>query len=50
MLSEKDDMPKLEYLGTPIYLPLSVDVEYVKQFRKDTKTKELAFVGRRERA
>ncbi len=48
--SEKDDMPKLEYLGTPIYLPLSVDVEYVKQFRKDKKTKELAFVGRRERA
>ena len=48
--SEKDDMPKLEYLGTPIYLPLSVDVEYVKQFRKDKKTKKLAFVGRRERA
>ena len=48
--SERDDMPKLEYLGTPIYLPLSVDVEYVKQFRKDKKTKRIAFVGRRERA
>lgn len=48
--SEKDDMPKLEYLGTPVYLPLSVDVEYVKQFRKDKKTKGIAFVGRRERA
>ena len=47
--SERDDMPKLEHLGTPIYLPLSVDVEYVKQFRKDVKTKEIAFFGRMER-
>lgn len=47
--SERDDMPKLEHLGTPIYLPLSVDVEYVKQFRKDVKTKEIAFFGRTER-
>jgi len=48
--SEKDDMPKLEHLGTPVYLPLSVDVEYVKKFRKGTKTKEIAYVGRKERA
>ena len=48
--SEKDDMPKLEHLGTPVYLPLSVDVEYVKQFRKETKTKEIAYIGRAERA
>lgn len=47
--SERDDMPKLEHLGTPIYLPLSVDVEYVKQFRKEVKTKEIAFFGRMER-
>lgn len=48
--SEKADMLKLEQLGTPIYVPLSVDVDYVKQFRKDTKTKEIAYVGRKERA
>lgn len=48
--SERDDMPKLEYLGTPIYLPLSVDVEFVKKFKKKKKTKGTAFVGRRERA
>ena len=30
-----------------IYLPLSVDVEYVKQFRIPEKTKEAAFCGRR---
>ncbi len=47
--SERDDMPKLEHLGTPIYLPLSVNVEYVKQFRKEVKTKEIAFFGRMER-
>lgn len=29
-----------------IYLPLSVDVEYVEQFKKDTKTKKVAFAGR----
>lgn len=47
--SERDDMPKLEHLGTPIYLPLSVDVEYVKKFRKEQKTKDVAFFGRTER-
>lgn len=29
-----------------IYLPLSVDVKYVEQFRKDKKTKKIAFAGR----
>lgn len=29
-----------------IYLPLSVDVEYVEQFKKDKKTKKVAFAGR----
>ena len=35
----------VKHLGTPIYLPLSVDVEYVKQFRAE-KTRETAFAGR----
>ena len=44
-----ETMEKVRHLGTPVYLPLSVDVEYVKQFRTE-KTRETAFVGREERA
>ncbi len=40
---------KMEYLNYPIiYLPLSVDIEYVEQFKRP-KTKENAFVGRPEK-
>ena len=53
--SERADMPKLEQFGKrfnkdwkSILLPLSVDVEYVKQFRKQ-KTKDVAFCGREQR-
>ena len=41
---------KVAHLGTPIYLPLSVDVDYVSQFRVSKKTKEIAYVGRKEKA
>lgn len=37
---------KVSHLGRAIYLPLSVDVEYVKQFRVEKKTEHLAFAGR----
>ena len=37
---------KVAHLGKAIYLPLSVDVDYIKQFRVEEKTKEAAFVGR----
>lgn len=37
---------KVAHLGTPIYLPLSIDVEYVKQF-KTAKTRKIAYAGRR---
>ena len=37
---------KVAHLGTPIYLPLSIDVEYVKQF-KTAKTTKIAYAGRR---
>ena len=47
--SLRDDLRHFRALGTPIYLPLSVDVEFVKQFRTE-KTEEIAFVGREERA
>lgn len=53
--SETADMPKLEQMGKDngknwkcILLPLSVDVEYVKKFRKP-KTKDVAFCGRKQR-
>jgi len=39
---------KVEHLGRAIYLPLSVDVLYVAQFRTE-KTKKRAFVGRSEK-
>lgn len=42
----KDTMPKVRRYGTPVYLPLSVDVDYVKQFKTE-KTKDIAYVGRK---
>ena len=39
---------KVAHLGKAIYLPLSVDVEYVEQFKRP-KTREVAFVGRRSK-
>lgn len=44
----EDDMEKVAHLGTPIFLPLSVDVEYVKQFRCE-KTRQIAYAGRRQK-
>lgn len=46
--SEAADIQKLKHLGQGIVLPLSVDVEYVKQFRRP-KTKDIAFCGRTQR-
>ena len=37
---------KVAHIGTPIYLPLSIDTAYVKQFRTE-KTKEIAYAGRK---
>lgn len=39
---------KVAHLGTAVYLPLSVDVDYVKQFER-RKTKNTAFVGRKSK-
>lgn len=40
---------KVAHLGTPIYIPLSIDVEYVKQYKlpKEKRTKGAAYVGRK---
>ena len=36
----------LSYFGKTIYLPLSVDVDYVKKFRVKEKTEDIAYAGR----
>lgn len=40
-----ETMDKVRHLGTPIYLPLSVDVEDVKRFRAH-KTRDVCYAGR----
>lgn len=40
-----ETVPKMEWLGKSIYLPLSIDIEDVRQYRT-RKTKGTAFVGR----
>lgn len=40
-----ETLDKVKHLGTPIYLPLSVDVEEVKKYRAK-KTREVCFAGR----
>ena len=41
----EETMDKVAHLGTPVCLPLSVDVDYVRQYIRP-KTKDVAFVGR----
>lgn len=36
----------MQFFGKAIYLPLSIDVAYVKRFSVKEKTKEMAFAGR----
>lgn len=40
-----ETVEKVQHLGTPIFLPLSIDTEYVKGFRAK-KTRDTAFAGR----
>ena len=44
-----ETVEKVKDFGHAIYLPMSVDVEYVKQFYQPVKDKEVCFVGRREK-
>lgn len=39
-------MEKVKHFGIPIYVPLSIDVDYVSKFKTE-KTKDIAYVGRR---
>ena len=43
--SQKDTMKKVKDYGTPIYLPLSVDTEELKKYKRP-KTKDTAYFGR----
>ena len=38
---------KVAHLGTPIYVPISIDVEEVKEHKVKKKTKDTCFVGRK---
>lgn len=42
----RETAQKVRHLGKTIVLPLSIDVNYVKQFIVEEKTKEVAYVGR----
>lgn len=44
-----ETVPKVAHLGKAIYLPLSVDVSYVEQFKVSEKTKDTACVGRQSK-
>lgn len=41
-------MEAVKQWGTPVFLPMSVDVEYVKQFRRE-KDRDVCFAGRMEK-
>lgn len=43
--SSKYTMKSVAYSGHTVYLPMSIDTEYVKQFRVDKKTKDTCFAG-----
>lgn len=39
-------MSKVQWFGTPVYLPLSVDVKQVEKYKRKIKDKIIAFAGR----
>lgn len=41
-------MDAVAHLGKPVFLPMSVDVEHVKQYKRD-KDRDLCFAGRMEK-
>ena len=47
--SQPETMERVKEFGFSIYLPLSVPVDYVKQFKKDKKTKVKAYAGRSDK-
>lgn len=47
--SQRKTLYKVHHLGTPVYLPLSIDINYVKQFYQAARDIDTAYVGRREK-
>lgn len=41
-----ETVEKVQHIGRAIYLPISIDVDYVKTFFVEEKTKDTAFAGR----
>ena len=44
-----ETVDKVKHLGTAIYIPLSVDVDYVSQFKSDVKFGRSCYVGRKSK-
>ena len=47
--SQKSTMKKVADYGTPVYLPLSVDVDYVSCFKKEVKNGNTCYAGRKNK-
>lgn len=47
--SQPETMERVKEFGFPIYVPLSVSVKYVEQFRVEKKTKVKAYAGRSDK-
>lgn len=47
--SQPETMEQVKEFGYPIYVPLSVPVKYVEQFKVEKKTKGKAYAGRRDK-
>lgn len=47
--SQPETMEQVKEYGYPIYVPLSVPVNYVKQFKVEKKTKVKAYAGRSDK-
>ena len=47
--SQPETMDQVKEFGYPIYVPLSVPVKYVEQFKVEKKTKGKAYAGRSDK-
>lgn len=43
----KETCEMVRHIGKPVYLPLSIDLEYMEKFKGIEKTKDAAFAGRK---
>lgn len=45
-----ETVEKVKHLGAAIYVPISIDTEYVEQFKAEKKTKGVAYFGRKSKS